>query len=130
MTQIEEELIIKAKEACEKAYAPYSEFPVGASVLTSGDEIFCGCNIENASYGLTVCAERNAIANALVDLGPQLKITKVVVYTPTKDITTPCGACRQVISEFSQKTEIIIVNKTDSIRRYLLDDLLPDSFSL
>src|SRR5713101_8684873 len=80
------------------AYCPYSHFPVGAAVLTQGGAVFSGCNVENASYGLTVCAERNAIFQA-VSNGCNL-IVSIVIYTPTPNrITMPCGACRQVISE-------------------------------
>jgi cytidine deaminase len=91
-------------EAAKRAYCPYSHFPVGAAVLTAEGGIFSGCNVENASFGLTICAERNAIFQA-VACGSQ-QITAVVIYTPTASPGAPCGACRQVINEFGPKAEI------------------------
>lgn len=93
------ELRLKAKEASSKAYAPYSDFKVGCALLTKSGNVYTGCNVENASYGLTVCAERNAIANAIIAEG-KIQIERLFVYTPTAKATPPCGACRQVIHEF------------------------------
>jgi len=87
-----------AIEAAKRAYCPYSRFPVGAAVLTSEGRMFSGCNVENASYGLTICAERNAIFHA-VACGSK-EIVAVMIYTPTPGPSTPCGACRQVMNEF------------------------------
>jgi len=91
-------------EASKHAYCPYSRFPVGAAVLTAEGGIFSGCNVENASYGLTICAERNAIFHA-VACGSQ-QILAVMIYTSTPNPSAPCGACRQVINEFGPKAEI------------------------
>jgi cytidine deaminase len=96
-----------AKAAAGRAYAPYSKFHVGAAVLTSSGKIYIGCNVENASYGLTNCAERTAIFNAVSAGEKRLKLQCVVVYTPTKTATAPCGACRQVIYEFGPKARVI-----------------------
>lgn len=96
------ELEIAAREASESAYCPYSRFRVGAAVLTDDGLIVRGCNVENASYGLTICAERNAIFQA-VAAGKRVVIA-IVVFTPTDRPTAPCGACRQVIFEFGGAT--------------------------
>src|SRR5271169_5350356 len=93
------DLIAAARQAASHAYCPYSRFHVGAAILTGRGGIFAGCNVENASYGLTICAERNAIFQAVARQGAT-KIRAVLVYTPTKKPTAPCGACRQVINEF------------------------------
>ncbi len=120
------ELISAAREAAKNAYTPYSRFPVGAAVLTENNKIFTGSNVENASYGLTMCAERNAILSA-VNTG-ETKIKVLLVYTPTKEPTNPCGACRQVLYEFGQEAEVIIVNNKNKLQRSKLMALLPDSF--
>ena len=98
-------LEVAAKAAAKQAYAPYSKFSVGAAVLTENGKIFSGCNVENASYGLSNCAEQTAIFKA-VSSGAR-KLQAVVVYTPTKGVTAPCGTCRQVIFEFSTTAEVI-----------------------
>jgi cytidine deaminase len=94
-----------AKAAAGRAYAPYSKFHVGAAILMSSGKIYSGCNVENASYGLTNCAERTAIFSA-VAAGEQ-RLQCVVVYTPTRTATAPCGACRQVIYEFGSQAQVI-----------------------
>src|SRR5689334_4241510 len=91
-------LIEKAKAASKNAYCPYSKFHVGAAVLTEEGDMFSGCNVENASYGLTICAERNAIFQMAAQA--KRKLRALVVYTPTTKPAAPCGACRQVINEF------------------------------
>ena len=122
----EKELIEQAKEARNNAYAPYSNFKVGASVLTSSGKIFKGANVENASYGLTVCAERVAVFKA-VSSGEK-KIKKVAVVTNSKEPSVPCGACLQVLSEFGKEVEIIWVNLKGKIKKYQLRELLPKHF--
>lgn len=94
-----------AKSAVRQAYAPYSNFPVGAAVLTSSGKMYSGSNVENASYGLSNCAERTAIFSAVAAGAKELKC--VAVYTPTKTVTAPCGACRQVIHEFGPDARVI-----------------------
>ncbi|HKB58013.1 MAG TPA: cytidine deaminase [Lacunisphaera sp.] len=96
-----------AKTAAGRAYAPYSKFHVGAAILTSSGKIHSGCNVENASYGLTNCAERTAIFNAVAAGEKRLRLQCVVVYTPTKSACAPCGACRQVIHEFGPRARVI-----------------------
>ena len=124
----ETELKEKAIEAASKAYAPYSNFKVGAALLTKSGNVYTGCNIENASYGLTVCAERNAIANAINAEGV-IVIKKLVVYTPTPKPTPPCGACRQVIHEFGNPEVKSFCDGQESNIHHS-DDLLPHAFEL
>ena len=115
-----------ARKAASSAYAPYSNFHVGAAVLFENGEIVGGANVENACYGLGNCAERSAIfAGATKGFR---KITAVVVYTPTQTPTFPCGACRQVINEFGPEAEIISLCDSNAVVRTTLSQLLPDSF--
>ncbi|WP_425391415.1 cytidine deaminase [Ekhidna sp.] len=118
----------KAREAASRAYAPYSNFKVGCALLTKSGNVYTGCNVENASYGLTVCAERNAIANAINAEGA-IEIAKIVVYTPTSEPTPPCGACRQVIHEFGDP-EVMSYCEEDQSNKHKLNDLLPYAFKL
>ena len=124
---IEASLLRAARAAEDRAYAPYSQFKVGAAVLTASGRIFSGCNIENGSYGLTVCAERVAIFKAV--LGGERKVKAVLVYAGTVKLTPPCGACLQVISEFAENPEIILSNGR-STKTYRLKELLPLGFRL
>ena len=121
-----ESLALAAKEAGKLAYCPYSKFRVGAAVLTASGEIYFGCNVENASYGLTICAERNAIFQA-ASRG-QREIVAVAVYTPTTEPTAPCGACRQVINEFGPDALILSVCDGPGTFRAKLSALLPQAF--
>jgi len=124
-----EEMIQLAEEASNKAYAPYSKFAVGACVLTENDKIYTGCNFENSSYGLAICAERNAVGTAISD--GERKIKAIAIYSPNMDNCTPCGACRQVLNEFKSNNGIdIIVKINNNIKVYTIDELLPESFSL
>lgn len=115
-----------ARAAAAMAYAPYSKFRVGAAVLGESGRIHSGCNVENASYGLASCAERNAIFSA-VGAG-EGEISAVVIYTPTPTATAPCGACRQVIREFGADAVIISICDGDGRIESTLRDLLPGSF--
>jgi cytidine deaminase len=136
MTQVklttaeQKQLIEVATQGMQKAYAPYSQFKVGAAVLTSTGEIFPGCNIENASYGLSICAERNAIANAIIGSEEDTMTIKAIAVANSQNVScSPCGACRQVIWEFGKNTQVIFRSsqgwQTSSIK-----DLLPVGFSL
>lgn len=118
-------LIKKALEAKQMAYVPYSEFSVGAAVLTENNEIYTGCNIEIASYSPTLCAERTAIFKAVSE--GELKI-KAIAIVGDAEYTYPCGVCRQVIREFGKDALIIIANSEDDYKEYMLEDLLPYSF--
>ena len=121
------ELIPIAKKASEKAYAPYSGFKVGAALLTKSGKIYQGCNVENASYSLTNCAERTAIFSAVAD--GEREFSALVVFTNTDVLFAPCGACRQVLSEFGNEIEILIVSK-DKEKVTTIKELLPLGFSL
>lgn len=125
---LEDNLIHLAQEASLKSYAPYSNFRVGCAVLTVEGQIYTGCNVENISFGLTICAERSAVFNAISSVGPKIRLRKIVIYTATKKPITPCGACRQVIKEFGDdNTGILSACNTGEILNYSIKELLPDS---
>lgn len=131
MLKIDNKLFEKLREAAIKAsknaYAPYSKFRVGAALSDEKGNIFSGANVENVSYGLTICAERSAIFSGISN-GIN-SITVMVIYTPTEAPTPPCGACRQVIREFSKDAVIISVCDTDEIIETSINELLPNSFN-
>jgi cytidine deaminase len=121
------DLKAKAKLACAQAYAPYSQFAVGAVVSDDQGRVFAGCNVENASYGLTQCAERNAIASAVVAGVRDLSI--ILIYTPGEQIHAPCGACRQVIGELLLPgAAIISCCDSETYQNWNKTDLLPYPF--
>lgn len=123
-------LIKAATQALAKAYAPYSQFKVGAAVLTTTGKIFLGCNVENASYGLSVCAERNAIANALISREEDKIEIKAIAIVNSQNIPcSPCGACRQVIWEFGQEAQIIFQG-SQGWQQSSIKEMLPSGFSL
>ena len=117
-----------AQAASGNAYARYSGFRVGAAVISDGGDVASGCNVENASYGLTVCAERNAIFRAVADGARE--ITALVVYTPTPEPVTPCGACRQVLAEFGRTAIVRCICEGPSVLEFTLAELLPGAFAL
>ncbi len=118
-------LIESALKAQGNAYAPYSGFPVGAAVLASDGRVFLGCNVENSSFGLTVCAERNAVAAAVV---AGARPTAVAVVANGSAVA-PCGACRQVLSEFDKGMPVVLASATEGQRQVTsLDALLPEAF--
>ena len=128
-------LIAKAKEAQKNAYAPYSRFKVGAALLTADNKITLGCNIENASYGLTVCAERVAVFKAVSEGYRKFKAIAVVTTARSPDRGTadgsyPCGACLQVMAEFAPKLTVIISNGKNKTKILQLKELLPKAFKL
>jgi cytidine deaminase len=115
-----------ARDASKRAYAPYSNFRVGAAILTEGGEIHAGCNVENASYGLAICAERNA-ATAMAFANPgDREIQLVAVFSPDAAPCFPCGACRQVLREFGCKE--VVVEEASGLRRYPFEEILPHAF--
>lgn len=117
-----------AKQAAAQAYAPYSKFPVGVAVLADSGNIYTGCNVENASYGGTVCAERNAIGAAVV--AGERKFSALLVYTPQAMLTPPCGICRQVIAEFfTPDAPIASCNHLQQQQDWTLGELLPAAFT-
>jgi len=127
---IVQEMRAAARTAMRNAYCGYSKFRVGAAVLTAGGEIFAGCNVENASYGLTMCAERNAIFQAVAKgaVSKDSSLKAVVIVTPKKKLTPPCGACRQVINEFGPNAEIFIFGRGKTGQKITLSKLLPRAF--
>lgn len=122
-----EKLLKEAEKARKKAYAPYSKFKVGAAVLTSDGKIFTGCNIENASFGLTVCAERVAISKAISE--GSYKFEAMVIIGDTNRPCSPCGACRQVISEFGEDIKIVMSNLKGDVKIKKISELLSEAFN-
>jgi cytidine deaminase len=124
-----QQLFEGAKAATKKAYAPYSKFNVGAALLTTQGDIFLGCNVENASYGMTNCAERTAIFAAVAKGGPKLAVRAVAVMNDKDVDCSPCGACRQVIYEFGPDA-IVFFRKDKSWKQTHITELLPYGFRL
>jgi cytidine deaminase len=124
-----EQLIEAARQALLRAYAPYSNFYVGAAVLTDQGQIFTGCNVENASYGLTICAERAAIFTAVQKTHGKLVLRAVAVANRAQAPCSPCGACRQVIAEFGDDVLVIFQGKS-GFHESTIADLLPETFRL
>jgi len=122
-----EKLVTEAEKAMNNAYAPYSNFRVGAAIMAADGRIFTGCNVENSSFGLSICAERSAVFNAV--LNGCKKFVALAVFTDTEEVTEPCGACRQVLSEFCDDLDIILSTpykqKTEK-----LSDIFPSGFLL
>ena len=123
----DERLIEAARTARERAYVPYSRFPVGAALLTEDGTLYSGCNIENASYGLTNCAERTAIFKAVSD--GHTRFTTIAVIADTADACSPCGACRQVMSEFGPDARVILTNLQGTTLVTTVRELLPGAFT-
>jgi cytidine deaminase len=121
-----ETVMDRARDASTRAYAPYSGFRVGAAILTERGKVHAGCNVENASYGLAICAERNAAAAmALADPGDR-EIRSVAISSPDASPCFPCGACRQVLREFGCKE--VVVEDGSGLRRYPFEEILPHAF--
>jgi cytidine deaminase len=123
------ELLRQAKKVMKHAHAPYSNFRVGAAILTAKGEIFSGCNVENASYGMTNCAERTAIFSAVSKSGPGLEILAVAVVNDHGVPCSPCGACRQVIYEFGPDATVFYQGKNGPKESHITE-LLPEGFRL
>lgn len=119
-------LLESAGRARKKAYAPYSHFSVGAALLTEEGEIYDGCNVENLSYGLTICAERVAVFSAIA--AGSRNFTGLSLVADTPEPITPCGACRQVLFEFSPDLWVISTNLAGQQKMFRLRELLPDAF--
>ena len=124
-------LMSEAQKARQKSYSPYSHFRVGAALLTKSGKIYTGCNIENAAYTPTVCAERTAIFKAVSDGERDFEALAVIggAEGETADFCAPCGVCRQVIAEFCNKDFKIILGNDDKFKAYTLDGLLPFAFT-
>lgn len=123
-------LMDMAKKASENSYSPYSHFPVGACVLTESGKTYIGTNVENSSFGATICAERSAIVNAIVN--GERKLTAVAIYGSKMKRCTPCGICRQVINDFrsDKGVDIILEGDDGEIEIHTIDELLPLGFDL
>ena len=119
-----EDLITKATKAREKAHAPYSDFAVGAALLAKSGRVYTGCNVENASYGLSICAERTAVFKAVSEGERDFEAIAVV----TVNGVTPCGACRQVLMEFGEDIQVIVADEGGEYRVVTLHELLPEAF--
>lgn len=126
------QLINEALHARNHAYAPYSQFMVGAALFTEDDSVYTGCNVENASYGATNCAERTAIFKAVSEGKRLIKAIAIVGGVKDGDMTYayPCGVCRQVLREFSNPGDLVIIvaKNQDDYKTYSLEELLPESF--
>lgn len=126
----QEELRSAAREAAQQAYAPYSGFRVGAAVLLESGDIVCAANVENASYSLALCAERSAVARAVAQNGPRIRIAALAVVNLNDKPSSPCGACRQVLSEFMPPDGVVLFPFDGSPQAFRLADLLPFGFHL
>ncbi len=119
-------LIEAARQARERAFAPYSGFRVGAALEAADGRVVAGCNVESASYGLTICAERVALVKAVSDGITSFR--RVAVVTDADDLTPPCGACRQLLWEFAPDAEVVLANLRGKVAVYRVADLLPHGF--
>lgn len=119
----------QARQAAARAHAPYSKFPVGAVLQFSTGDLVLGCNVENASYGLTNCAERTAVYSALAQGKSLADVENIVIYTPGKTVYSPCGACRQVLAEFFSLDTPFISTCDVGEKTWTLGELLPSAFS-
>ena len=124
-----ESLIAEAKAVAQNAHAPYSKFKVGACALFESGNIYTGCNVENSSYGLSLCAERNALSNA-VSAGEKSKLIAIAIFSPNMKFCTPCGACRQWITEFSENAKVVLEKDDSSLEIIDIKELLPYTFEL
>lgn len=124
----ERQLIQKAKQAMRQAYAPYSHFRVGAAVMTKQGKVFTGCDVENASYGASCCAERTAIFKAVSE--GERELAKIAVVSESGKLTPPCGICRQVLLEFMPEGSVILEQGEGGIKIYTVKELLPVGFVL
>ena len=123
------ELLNLAREASKNSYSPYSKFAVGACVMSDSGKTYQGCNFENSSFGMTICAERNAVGTMIT--AGEKKIKAIAIYSPSMKNCTPCGACRQVMCEFKSDSGIdIIVEVEEGIKVYKIEELLPETFGL
>ena len=124
----ERSLISEARKAAAKAYSPFSKVEVGAAILTSDGQVFSGCNVENSSYGLSICAERTAAVKA-VSAGSR-SFSAVAVVSNLEELTYPCGACRQFLSEFGIDMIVIVASGKGEVTHHRLEELLPKAFGL
>ena len=122
------QLIKLAQEAAKKAYAPYSDFKVGAALLCKSGNVYTGCNVENSSYGASNCAERTAVFKAVSE--GERDFVKIAIVSEKGGLTFPCGICRQVLSEFMPNGSIVLYSDEQGIKEFTLNELLPYAFKL
>ena len=123
----EKQLCDMAVAMLERAYVPYSHFPVGAALLCKDGTVFTGCNVENAAYGATICAERTAMVKAVSE--GHRSFRRIAIYADSESWCTPCGACRQFLAEFSPDMEVLCAKAGDRYVSYKLSELLPHGFN-
>lgn len=128
LTPSQQSLLELAQQARKNAYAPHSDFPVGAAVLARSGKTYAGCNVENASFGLSICAERVAIFNAVC--AGEREIVEMALVTAAKNPSRPCGACRQVLFEFGPHATVVMSNLEGSVVVRTLPELFPEPFEL
>lgn len=121
-------LVDKAKDALKNSYSPYSNIKVGAALLSKNKRIFTGCNIENASYSLTICAERSAVFKAVSEGCKEFEA--IAIVSNLDKYIYPCGACLQVLSEFSNNMKVIVANNKGEFKEYAIKELIPYAFEL
>lgn len=124
------DLLEEAKSAAEKSYSPYSNFRVGAALLLSNGRVITGTNVENVSFGLTICAERSALVRAVSEFGPAIRITAVAVANLNQAASPPCGACRQMLAEFAGPGATIIFPAAAGTTTMRFDEILPFGFDM
>lgn len=122
-----DELVERARSTQQRAYSPYSKFRVGAALVGASGQVYVGCNVENASYRVTMCAEQGALS-AAVAAGEQ-KFTRMALIADSNEPASPCGACRQVLAEFAPDLEILSVSRTGVQQRWNMNELLPMAFT-
>jgi cytidine deaminase len=125
-----ESLLQKAREAALNSYSPYSKFRVGAALLLTNGAVVAGTNVENVSYGLTICAERSALVAAVSQFGPEIQIAAVAVANLNDAASPPCGACRQMLSEFVLPDAPVVFPAADGMRTMAFSEILPLAFDM
>jgi cytidine deaminase len=125
-----EDLLEQARQAAHHSYSPYSSFRVGAAIKLTNGEVVTGTNVENVSYGLTICAERSALVSAVSQFGPDIRIEAVAIANLNNAASPPCGACRQMLAEFSLPDTAVVFPAADGTRTVPVFDLLPHSFDM
>jgi len=120
------DLLLAAKKAQEKSFSPYSKFRVGAALLTKSGKLFTGCNIENSSFSLTICAERTALFKAISE--GEKEFSKILIVSDSDDYISPCGACRQVLSDLAGDIEVVLTNANCDMQSKKMNELLPFAF--
>jgi len=130
MTPELEALLQSAHEAARNSYSPYSQFKVGAALRLAGGAMVTGTNVENVSYGLTICAERAALVRAVAEFGPEIRIEAVAIANLNEAASPPCGACRQVLAEFIAPDAPVVFPASDGVRVMAFSDVLPLAFDM